>query len=101
MNDLDVEPDTNNNNQEAVKNGTIQEIHSSSVLDGRTVEEASRRSDVEVLRDPVTTETNANVATTDVTTLTTVTSVTTVSTLTTDLAEPERVLREAADAGDD
>ena len=98
MNDLDVEPDTNNNNQEAVKNGTIQEIHSSSVLDGRTVEEASRRSDVEVLRDPVTTETNANVATANVTT---VTSVTTVSTLTTDLAEPERVLREAADAGDD
>ena len=54
-----------------------------------------------MLRDPVTTETNANVATTDVTTLTTVTSVTPVSTLTTDLAEPERVLREAADAGDD
>ena len=82
VSDLDVEPDTNNNNQEAVKNGTIQELNSSSVLDGRTVEEASRRSDEEVLRDPVTTEINANVSTADVTTLTTVTSVTTVSTLT-------------------
>ena len=80
VSDLDVEPDTNNNHpQEAAKNGTIQELNSSSVLDGRTVEEASRRSDVEVLRDPVTTETNANMATANVTT---VTSVSTVSTLT-------------------
>ena len=79
VSDLDVEPDTNNNSQEAAKNGTILELNSSSVLDGRTVEEVSRRSDVEVLRDPVTTETNANMTTANVTT---VTSVTTVSTLT-------------------